>query len=81
MDRLDDDVQALFVGRSDDAFLQLLAGPVGEGQTEYLRAFSGLRFQDMGDPAGQDTGLARAGRGVEQDGLRQVADDLLLLVI
>ena len=81
VDRLDDDVQALFVGRSDDAFLQLLAGPVGEGQTEYLRAFSGLRFQDMGDPAGQDTGLARAGRGVEQDGLRQVADDLLLLVI
>ena len=32
-------------------------------------------------PVCQDTGLARAGRGVEQDGLRQVADDLLLLVI
>ena len=69
------------MGRSDDAFLQLLAGPVGEGQTEYLRAFSGLRFQDMGDPAGQDAGLARTGWRIEQDGLRYVIDDLLLLVI
>ena len=81
VDRLDDDSQALFAGRGDDAVLQFFAGPVGEGQAEYLRAFGGACFQDVGDPAGQDAGLARAGWRVEQDRLRQVADDLLLLVI
>ena len=81
MNRLDDDSQALFAGRGDDAVLQFFAGPVGEGQAEYLRAFGGACFQDVGDPAGQDAGLARAGWRVEQDRLRQVADDLLLLVI
>ena len=58
MDRLDDDSQALFAGRGDDAVLQFFAGPVGEGQAEYLRAFGGACFQDVGDPAGQDAGLA-----------------------
>lgn len=81
VDGLDDDGQALFVGRGDDAVLQFFAGPVGKGQTEYLRAIGSSCLQDMCDPAGQDAGLARAGWRVEQDWLREVADDLLLLVI
>lgn len=81
VDCLDDDSEALFPGRSDDALFQFLAGPVGEGQAEYLCAFGSACFQDMCDPAGQDAGLARTGWRIEQDGLRYVIDDLLLLVI
>ncbi len=81
VDRLDDDGLAFFFGRGDDAFFQFFAGPVGKGQAKDLSACGGFRFQDMGHAAGEDAGLARAGRGVEQNRLFQIVDDLLLLCV
>ena len=66
VERAGHDVPAALADEADDPLAQLGGGPVGEGDREDPPRGDVLDADQVGDPVGQDAGLARAGAGEDQ---------------
>ena len=61
------DVAAALADEADDPLAQLRGGAVGERDREDPPRGDALDADEVGDPMGQDAGLARAGAGQDQE--------------
>ena len=60
------DVAAALTDEADDPFAQFRRGPVGEGDGEDPPRRHAVDPDEIGDPVGQDAGLARPGAGQDE---------------
>ena len=66
MERAGHHVPPALADEADDPLAQLGGGPVGEGDREDPPRRDVLDADQVGDPVGEDAGLARAGAGEDQ---------------